>query len=87
MCSCPNTLRHLHVLGRKSEKSGCGVSFGTKIRIDILNSADDSIIFAETTKVLAGALDSLSEKTEPLRLRVSWIKTKVQAFGDVGCNR
>ena len=35
------------------------------------------------TEVLEGALDSLSEEAEPLGLRVSWIKTKVQAFGDI----
>ena len=31
----------------------------------------------------AGALESLSEEPEPLGLRVSWIETKVQAFGDI----
>ena len=71
-----------HVLGRMSEKSGCGVSFGT-VRITDLDLADDEVIFAETTEVLAGALDSLSEEAEPLEVRVSWIKTKVQAFGDI----
>ena len=71
-----------HILGRMSEKSGCGVSFGT-VRISDLHFADDAVIFAETTEVLPGALDSLSEEAEPLGLRVSWIKTKVQAFGDI----
>ena len=33
--------------------------------------------------VFAEALDSLSEEAEPLGLRVSWMKTKVQAFGDI----
>ena len=61
-----------HVLGRMSEKSGCGVSFGT---------VRSSLIFAETTEVLAGAVDLLSEEAKSLGLRVSWIKTKVQAFG------
>ena len=58
------------------EKSGCGLSFGT-VRITDLDFADDAVIFAETTKVLEGALNSLSEEAEPLGLRVSWIKTKV----------
>ena len=40
-------------------------------------------IFAETTEVLEGALDTLREEAEPLALRVSWIKTEVQAFGDI----
>ena len=70
-----------HVLGRMSEKSGCGVSFGT-VRITDLDFGDDAVIFAETTEVLAGAIDSLSEE-KPLGLRVSWMKTKVQAFGDI----
>ena len=33
--------------------------------------------------ILAGALDSLSEEAEPLGLRVPWINTKVQAFGEI----
>ena len=67
-----------HVLRRMSEKSGCGVSFG-KVRITDLDFADDAVIFAEITEVLAGAL----EGAEPLELRVSWIKTKVKAFCDI----
>ena len=33
--------------------------------------------------ILTEALDSLSEEAESLALRVSWNKTKVQAFGDI----
>ena len=44
-----------------SEKSGCGVSFGT-VRIADFVFADDAVIFAETAEVLAGALDSLREE-------------------------
>ena len=69
-----------HVLGRMSEKSVCGVSFGT-VKIADLDFADDAVIFAGTTEVFAGALDSLSEESEPLGLRVPWTKTKVQALG------
>ena len=58
------------------------MSFGT-VRITDLHFADDAVIFAETTEVLAGALDSLSEEAVPLGLRVTWIKTKVQAFGNI----
>ena len=47
-----------------SEQSGCGVSFGT-VRITVAN---DAVIIAETTEVLAEALDSMSEETEPLKL-------------------
>ena len=71
-----------HVLGRMSDKSGCGVSIGT-VRITDFDFANDAVIFAETTEVLAGALDLLSEEVEPHRLRVTWIKTKAQAFGDI----
>ena len=65
-----------HVLGRMSEKSACEASFGTA-RITDLDFADDAVVYAETTDVLAGALDSLSEEAEPLGLRVSWMETKV----------
>ena len=71
-----------HVLGRMLEKSGCGVSFGT-VRIADLDFADDAVIFAETTEVPVEALESLSQEAELLGLRVSWIKTKVQAFSDI----
>ena len=71
-----------HVLGRMSEMLACGMSFPT-IRITDLHFADDADIFAETRGVLAKALDSLSEEAEPLGLRVSRIKTQVQAFGDI----
>ena len=68
-----------HVLGRMPEKTDCEVSFGT-VRITDLDFADDAVIFAETTEVLASALDLLSKKADPLGFRVSWIKTKVKAF-------
>ena len=64
------------------ENSSCGVSFGT-VRITDVDFADDAIIFAETTEVLSGALDLLSEEAESLELRVSCIMTKVQAFVDI----
>ena len=47
----------VHVLGRVSEKSACGVPFG---KVRITDFMDDAVIFAETTEVLAGALDSQS---------------------------
>ena len=68
-----------HVLGRMSEKSGCGVSYGL-IRITDLDFADDAVIFAETIEVRAGALETLSEEAKPLRLRVSWIKRPLSQF-------
>ena len=42
-------------LGRMSEKSGCGVSFGTP-QINDFDFAKDAVIIAETTEILAGAL-------------------------------
>ena len=34
-------------------------------------------------ELFTGALDSLNEEVQPLALRVSRIKTKFQAFGDI----
>ena len=44
---------------------------------------DDAVIFAETLDILLGALEVLNEESEPLGLRVSWVKTKIQAFNDI----
>ena len=41
------------------------------------------MIFVETLDILLGALEVLSEESEPLGLRVSWVKTKIQAFNDI----
>ena len=78
---CQNSVQHLH--GPYTVvKSGYGVSFGT-VRFTFLDFADDAVIFAKTTEVPTGALDSLTEEGKPLGLRVSWITTKVEAFGDI----
>ena len=47
-----------------------------------LDFADDAV-FAETLDILLGALEVLNEESEPLRLWVSWVKTKIQAFNDI----
>ena len=70
------------IMDRAIGGSGCGVSFG-EIRITDLDFADDAVIFAETLDVLIMALETLSEEAEPLGLRVSWIKTKIQDFGSI----
>ena len=62
--------------------SACGVSFG-EVRITDLDFADDAVILAETVDVLAEALDTMGQEAGPLGLRVSWVKTKIQAFGDI----
>ena len=41
------------------------------------------VIFAETLDILLGALKVLIKESEPLGLRVSWVKTKIQAFNDI----
>ncbi len=70
------------VLGRMADGSGCGTSFG-EVRISDLDFADDAVIFAEIVEILIEALEKLSEESEPLGLRVSWVKTKVQAFNGI----
>ena len=70
------------ILGKMSERSSCGASFGN-VRISDLDFADHSVIFAETIYILLGALEVLNEESEPLGLRVSWVKTRIQAFNDI----
>ena len=48
----------------------------------IFDFADDAVIFAETLDIPLGALQVLNEESEPLGIRVSWVKTKIQAFND-----
>ena len=48
-----------------------------------LDFGNDAVILAETIETLAEALETLIEVSEPLGLRVSWIKTKIQEFGDI----
>ena len=70
------------ILGRMLERSSCDASFGN-VKISDLDSADDAVIFAETLDILLGALEVLNGESEPLGLRVSWVKTKIQAFNDI----
>ena len=70
------------IIGQVVRRTSCGVSFGD-VRITDLDYADNVVILAETKETLPEALETLSEESEPLGLRVSWIKTKIQAFGDV----
>ena len=65
-----------------SERLSCRASFGN-VKISDLDFADDAVIFAETLDILLGALVVLNEESEPLGLRVSWVKTKIPAFNDI----
>ena len=70
------------ILGKMSERSSCGASFGN-VKISDLDFADDAVVFAETLDILLGALEVLNEESEPLGLWVSWVKPKIQAFNDI----
>ena len=48
------------ILGRMSESSSCGASFGN-VKISDLDFADDAVFFAETLDILLGALEVLNE--------------------------
>ena len=65
-----------------SERSSCCPSFGT-VNISDLDFADDAVIFVETLDILLGALEVLNEESELLGLRVSLVKTKIQASNDI----
>ncbi|KAG0714137.1 hypothetical protein GWK47_014692 [Chionoecetes opilio] len=52
-------------------------------KITDLVFADDAVIFAESLEVLVTAIEALREEAKPLGFEVSWLKTKVQVFGDL----
>ena len=62
-----------------SERLSCGASF-ENVEISDL---DFAVIFVETLDILLGVEEKLNEESKPLGLRVSWVKTKIQAFDDV----
>ncbi|KAG0713853.1 hypothetical protein GWK47_015271 [Chionoecetes opilio] len=70
------------VLDKVVDQSDCGASVGNT-KITDLVFADDAVIFAESLEVLVMALEALHEEAKPLELEVSWLKTKVQVFGDL----
>ncbi|KAG0719308.1 Protein l(2)37Cc [Chionoecetes opilio] len=59
------------------------IGFGVAVVGGVVNSALYNVIFAESLEVLVMALEALHEEAKPLRLEVSWLKTKVQVFGDL----
>ena len=68
------------VLGKVADRSLCGASVGNT-KVSDLDFADDAVLLAESLDVLVMALEVLDEEAKPLGLKVSWTKTKVQAFG------
>ena len=64
------------------ERSSCGASFGN-VKISDLDFADDAVIVVETLDILLRALKVLNEVSALLRLQVSLVKTKIQAFNDI----
>ena len=70
------------IMGRMSERSSCGASFGN-VTISDLDFVDDAVICVETLDILLGALEVLNEESELLGFQVSWVKTKIQAFNDI----
>ena len=50
------------------------MQFGN-VKISDLDFTHDAVIFAETLDILVGSLEVLNEESEPLGLRVSWVKT------------
>ena len=70
------------ILERMSERSSCSASF-ENVKISDLSFADDAVIFVETLDILLRVLEVLIEESELLELRVSWVKTKIQAFNGI----
>ena len=63
------------ILGCMFERSNCSASFGN-VQISDLDFTDDAVIFVETLDILLRALEVLNEESEPLGLRVSWVKIR-----------
>ena len=77
MCTAPNTFQHLYGLDSREDVGEIKLrSFGN-VKISNLDFADDAVVFAETLEILLGALEVLNDDSEPLGLRVSWVKTKI----------
>ena len=84
MCTGPHSFQRFidGILGRMSERSSCGASFGN-VKFFDRDFADDAVIFTETLDILLGALEVLNEESEPLGLLVPWVKTMIQVFIDI----
>ncbi len=67
------------ILERADGSRSLGASFGDEKFTD-LDFADDAVIFVEMLESLLSSLSVLSQESESLGLRVSWVKTKIQSF-------
>ena len=67
-------------MGRRSERSSCGVSFGSIKISGLISQRMQSSL--QRLWISFGAQDMLNEESEPLGFRVSWVKTTIQAFSD-----
>ena len=64
-------------MGKTVEMTDCGISLSEAVITD-LDFSNDVVIFIESLEVLVDALDTLSKESQPLGLKVSWIKAKIQ---------
>ena len=60
-------------------KTDCGISLGGATITDLI-FAEEVLIFAEALVVPLDALSSLNKESEPLGLKVFWIKIAIQIF-------
>ena len=67
------------LIGRTVDSGFRGALFGEE-RFKDLEFADDAVSFAENMPSLVKSLATLSQEWESLRLRFSWIETKIQNF-------
>ena len=67
-------------MGRAVSQSQCGATLGD-IKVTDLDFADDVAILSESLETLVVALDAFCNEANPLGLKVSWTKTKIQDFG------
>ncbi len=70
------------LLGKVVDETHIRASVGNTKVTDLV-FANDAVLLAESLDGLVMALQALYEEAKPLRLKVSWTKTEVQAFGSL----
>ena len=68
------------IMDRAVSQSQCGATLGNT-KVTDLDFADDVAILSESLETLVVALDAFCNEANPLGLKVSWTKTKIQDFG------